>query len=921
MRAADLNVSDDQIRLLVDSIQDYAIYLMAPDGTIRSWNLGAQRLKGYAPAEAIGNNFSMFFTPEDRANGKPGRLLAAALEHGRNEDTGWRVRKDGSQFWVDAIITALFDRAGQHVGFAKVTRDLTDRGYRAFVEAAHSIVWTSDASGRPSADSPTWRAHTGQTEDVWRAGRGWEAIHPEDLPAVRAAWEASRTSGQPLEIEFRLRDREGVYRWMAGRAIAFFDHAGAIREWFGVITEISKRKQAEAEREQAMELLQTTLRSIGDAVLATDTSGIVTFMNPITERLTGWTSEEAVGRHIHEMFPIFNEESGLPVENPVQKVLERGVIVGLANHTVLRRRDGTQIPIADSAAPIRNRRGELLGVVLVFRDVSEEKKTIDRRILLAKATEEITSAVDHRDALRRIATLACPRLADWVSVDIVDRTTGKLEQIAHVHRDPAMIQRATELLQLQPEPDTGGAVQRVIHTGQSELHETLPEGDQLQRLRALDLESVMLVPLRGHDETFGAITFACVRERLFTEEDLALAETLAARVSTLVERRRLEEEAALANRQKDEFLATISHELRTPLQAILGYATMLERNALPDPAKAIAVIIRNAQVQARLVEDMLDMSRILSGKLHLEIHSVELGAVIEAALDGVRPAATSREIEIELGIAPDLGKVRGDPGRLQQVVWNLASNAVKFTPRGGRVHVAAKRAGSNVEIIVRDTGKGIAREDLPVIFERFRQVDSSSTRSQGGLGLGLAIVRYIVEAHGGSVTAESAGLNTCSTFTVTLPAHVDDSAGAFRSTPSQGMAGLDDSTLAGIEILLVDDDDDAREAIADSLGSLGARVRQASTVAKALEMVSAEPPAILISDIGMPGEDGYSLVRKLRELGPREGGGVPAIALTAFARNEDATRAQAAGFDAYVAKPASVGSIVAAVLEAQNRRL
>jgi PAS domain S-box-containing protein len=439
-----MQLADDQFRLLVESVQDYAIYLIDPSGVVRSWNAGAQRLKGYDREEAVGRAYATFFTPEDKANGKPAQLLAAALEQGRVEDSGWRVRKDGTQFWANVVLTALFEN-GRHVGFAKITRDLTDRAYRAFVEATHAIVWSTDAAGRPNADSPTWREFTGQTEAEWRESRAWDPVHPDDLPHMQRAWPAAKASGHPLDVEFRLRRRDGVYVWMGARAVPFRNIDGSIREWFGVTFDISDRKEAQLERERAVDLLTTTLRSIGDAVIATDTQGRVSFMNVVAERLTKWTSDEARGHALHDVFPIFNEETGAVVENPVDKVLREGVIVGLANHTMLRRRDGSEIPIDDSAAPIKSEGGVLEGVVLVFRDASEEKRQLYRRLFLARATEEIAAAADYRDALRRIAALACPRMADWASVDVLDAATGQVQQLAVAHVDPAKVQFAIDL--------------------------------------------------------------------------------------------------------------------------------------------------------------------------------------------------------------------------------------------------------------------------------------------------------------------------------------------------------------------------------------------------------------------------------------------------------------------------------------------
>ncbi len=918
-----MDLADEHFRLLVESVEDYAIYLLEPDGTVRSWNAGAQRLKGYTAAEIVGRSFSQFFSAEDRAAGKPQRLLREAFEHGRIEDVGWRIRKDGSQFWASAVLTTLRDRDGKHVGFAKVTRDLTDRSYRAFVEAAHSIVWTTDPTGRPSADSPTWRAFTGQSPEQWRSGHGWDAIHPAERDAIRISRGRATSEGVRWTSEFRLRRTDGNYVWMEASVIPLRDDHGVVREWFGVMFDISVRKAAELARERAIELWRTTLRSIGDAVISTDANGLVRFMNPIAERLTGWTNAEAAGRALHVVFPIFNEESGRAVENPVDKVLATGLIVGLANHTVLRRRDGTEVPIDDSAAPIRGPDDAIDGVVLVFRDASAEKREGMRRMFLARATEELLGAADYRAALQKVANLAVPRLADWVGIDIIVETAGstRTQQVAVAHVDPAKIEYARELgRRYPPDPDAPTGVPNVIRTGKSEFYPEIPQeliersaldDEHLRIIRELELRSAMVVPLRGKAQVFGAITFVFAgTSRRYTDADLYLAEDLARRAALIIERRRLEEEAEHANRMKDEFLATMSHELRTPLQAILGYATMLESGGVRDPAKAIEAIVRNANAQTRLVEDILDVSRIVTGKLRLAMTRVDLVTAIRAALESIRPTAQARRIRIVESLSADVGTVYGDFERLQQITWNLLSNAVKFSPADTEIEVRAERDNGNVRIVVEDKGKGIRAEHLSLIFERFRQLDSSTQRQQGGLGLGLAIVRYLVEAHGGTVKAESDGVGKGSRFTVTLPGHIDE---ARVTTGILPIPKLDGGPLHNMRILIVDDDDDTRELLGDALHDAGAHVIRAASAAEAFNRLQAQPPHLIISDIGMPNEDGYSLIRRVRALPPERGGDVPAIALTAYARPEDVRAAKEAGFQVHVVKPVRPDQLLDAV--------
>ncbi|HTL37265.1 MAG TPA: PAS domain S-box protein [Kofleriaceae bacterium] len=915
-----MQLEDHQYRLLVESVQDYAIYLLDPTGIVRSWNLGAERLKGYAPAEIIGQSFARFFTEADRASGRPAELLARADAENRVDDIGWRVKKDGTEFWANAVITALRDPQGNLIGFAKVTRDLTDRAYRIFVETTNSIVWSTDGNGTPNADSPSWRAFTGQTEAEWRGKNGWAPVHPEDVGALRVTWPAAKVAGTRFDAEFRLRRHDGVYVWMACRAVPFRQSDGSVREWFGVTFDISDRKLAELERERAIQQLATTLRSIGDAVIATDARGMVTFMNPVAERLTGWTTADASGRSLAEVFPIANEDTGATVENPVDKVLREGVIVGLANHTVLKRRDGTWIPIDDSAAPIRIHEGAIEGVVLVFRDASEEKRELLRRTFLSRASQALIEAADYKDALEKIVQLAVPRLADWAAVDVLEPGETQSRQLALAHVDPAKIEFARELgRRYPPDPHAPTGVPQVIRTGKSELYREIPrdlleaaarDEDHRRIIRELDLRSALVVPLRGKERVFGAITFIYAQSaRFYSDVDLEFAEELARRAALIIERRRLEEEAELANQMKDEFLATISHELRTPLQAILGYATMLERGVARDQGKAIGAILRNASAQARLIEDILDMSRIQSGKLRISMGRVQLATAIGQALDAMRPAAAAKQVKLVEQIAPDIGETEGDFDRLQQIVWNLVSNAVKFSAVGGTVTIAADRVDDKIRVSVRDEGKGIAPEHLSTIFERFRQVDASTTRQHAGLGLGLAIVKYLVEAHGGTVRAESAGPGKGAMFSVELPA----SAGPVLGASGAPRVPLDASQLKGIYLLIVDDDDDARELIGDALAELGARVERASSAAMAIEQLQKEPPNVLISDIGMPAEDGYSLIRRVRALPPERGGETPAIALTAYARAEDIRKAEEAGFQLHVVKPVRLENLIEAV--------
>jgi signal transduction histidine kinase len=372
-----------------------------------------------------------------------------------------------------------------------------------------------------------------------------------------------------------------------------------------------------------------------------------------------------------------------------------------------------------------------------------------------------------------------------------------------------------------------------------------------------------------------------------------------------------------ANRTKDEFLATLSHELRSPLGAILTWVTLL-RSGRVDAARtphALSVIERNTRLQVKLIDDLLDVSRIISGKMRLEVGLVDLTVVLSAALDAVRPAAEAKGVRLVSAPVAPFGPISGDAGRLQQVVWNLLSNAVKFTPRGGRVDIELDTVESRAQIRVRDNGRGIDPAFLPHIFERFRQADASSTRAEGGLGLGLAIVRQLVELHGGTVVAESDGLGQGATFTVRLPlpAVTLTQPGARVRDAAQARAEVGGPLrLDGVRVLIVDDDRDAREAVAAVLEEWGASATAAPNVQDALQLLAGGEVDLLVSDIAMPGQDGYVLIRALRE---RERGGaahVPALALTAYAGADEERRAFAAGFDNYLAKPVDARELVSA---------
>src|SRR5688500_13217720 len=391
-----------------------------------------------------------------------------------------------------------------------------------------------------------------------------------------------------------------------------------------------------------------------------------------------------------------------------------------------------------------------------------------------------------------------------------------------------------------------------------------------------------------------------------------------ARGQLLVRAERACSEAEAANRIKDEFLATLSHELRTPLTSLLGWAGVL-REARRDEkvlSQGLDAIDRNARVQAQLIDDLLDVSRIVSGKLNLDVRPLDISSVVRAAINVVRPAADAKSITLDYRAQPGLGAISADSARLHQIIWNLLSNAVKFTAQGGKITIRIEQEKAHAKVTVQDTGQGIDSEFLPRVFDRFRQADSSTTRSFGGLGLGLAIVRHLVELHGGTVSAESEGAGKGATFTATFPLLTERAAAVAQGVEFHA---AESRSLDGLRVLLVDDEPEAREIISTVIGRTGAEVKACISASDALSKLAEWRPDVILSDIAMPEEDGYSFIGKVRSLPREKGGETPAAALTAYARDEDRNQALAAGYQMHIAKPIGASQLVTMVAKLAGR--
>jgi PAS domain S-box-containing protein len=594
------------------------------------------------------------------------------------------------------------------------------------------------------------------------------------------------------------------------------------------------------------------------------------------------------------------------------------------------------------ALPLRDDDGQIVKWFGSCTDIDDRKHAEEQQRFLSEASAVLVASLDYEATLTTLAQLIVPRVADWCTVDMLTDDRA-IQRLAVAHPDAAKTELAWELNRLYPHDfyETEG-VAKVIRTGRPELYREISDdllalvsrdAGHLKILRELGLKSSMIVPLIAHNRVLGALTLMVAESgRRFDSADLSFVEDLAQRAALAVDNARLYREAQEVNRLKDEFLATLSHELRTPLTAVLGWTRLLGTGQLDEATqkRALETIERNAQSQVQLIDDILDVSRIIRGKLRLDVRPTELAPVIESAVDSVRPAAEARGIRLQVVLDPGAGPVSGDPDRLQQVVWNLLSNAIKFTPKDGRVQVLLTRVSSHLELTVTDTGQGIERKFLPYVFDRFRQADASTTRKHGGLGLGLAIVRHLVELHGGTVTVESEGAGQGTTFRVSLPlmivhqrefaSNAVEHAAASEHPTAGGRQPLEcQSELEGLRVLLVEDEPDSREMLVVVLTQCRAEVRAVSNAADALAQLESWLPDVLISDIEMPGEDGYTLIRKVRSLPPERGGKIPAAALTAYARAEDRMRALLAGFQLHVPKPVEPAELAAVVASLAGR--
>jgi PAS domain S-box-containing protein len=1007
-----LRLSEERTRLLVEAVRDYAIIMLDPTGNVMDWNTGAEHAYGFTAREVLGTHFSRFYPEEERARGKCEWELSTAERDGRVEDEGLRIRRDGSTFWANVVLTPLRSPSGELLGYAKVTRDLTERrraeesarelarqqAARAAAEQAEAVLRESEEKYRELSQRLDVILE-GISEGILVQDRSGKFVYANTAGSLHAGYPSREAllatprekllshfeildeSGNPFPLEElpgrralrgldpgtallhtrnKLNGREGWAQVRASAVMLEGVPTMAVTIWHDVTAQVRRTHELRFLSEASAVLAQSlhideTLRTLANTVVPSFadwcavhlTDGAPGAGAEVRKIATAhWDRKKVeLARELEEKYPADPStpgglwtvlRTGQPQLYPeIPQATLRAVArseehlhaleaLGMSSGMIvpLRARDrilGAITFVWAESAKHYDDQDLALAEELASRAATaienarlfEAERTAREHVaLLARAGECFASTASRDALLRCVADVALPTFGDFAFLDILSQDGRHERRVCGL--DEATAQAFGESPQDVPMLLTPVLVADVEAHGLRRAQLSL--ADELQ-LRELGVKSVLRVPIWVDHECAGVLTtcFASA-ERRHTVEHRSLAEEYARRAGIALERHRLLEAAHEAARRaeeagriKDEFLATVSHELRTPLNAILGWSSLLrKRRVEPSVEHGLEVIHRNCEAQIHLVDDLLDVSRIITGKFRLDPKPVDLAVVVAEALEVVAPSAAAKNLRIVREGSEDGYWLTGDADRLNQVAWNLLSNAIRFTESGGQVRVALARTDAGVTLTVEDTGKGIAPELLPYIFERFTQHDGSTTRRFGGLGLGLAIVRHIVELHGGCVTASSPGLGRGSTFQVTLPGRTWipsrlSQPGPLRPASLRGHQGAD---VKGLRVLVVDDETDARELLDAVLSSADAIVETAPSASVAFEALQRFRPHVLVSDIGMPEEDGYSLMRRIRQLPAADGGGVPAIALTAFTRAEDRARALAAGYSTHLGKPA-----------------
>jgi PAS domain S-box-containing protein len=972
-----LREKEGRFRMMADTTP-VMLWLSGTDGVCNFFNQSWLDFTGRTMEQEMGYGWADNVHPDDLR-----RCLDTyvnSLEARTPYNIEYQLRRsDGVYRWVLSSGVPRYTKEGEFIGFAGSCLDIADRkkAEEAFQSLASIVESSEDAIISKKLDGTviSWNAAAeriyGYSAEEAK-GKHISILSPPDRLGELTEIFKTLSRGESItHLETVRRTKRGDLIDVALTISPTRDEEGHITGASTIARDITERKRAEQERlllsaqvDKERQRLNNVVANVPGVVWEAwgqpdKTSQRIDFVSEYVQKMLGYTTDEWLSSP-NFWLSIVHPDDSERAAREAASIFASGK--GGTSRFRWIAKDGRTVWVEAQSVVVSDNSGSPVGMRGVTIDISERKRAEDAQRFLAEASGLLAGSLDYETTLSSVAKLAVPNLADWCMVHIIG-DNGQLRQLAVVHTDAAKEEGARKLQQRHPiDPEGAIGVANVLRTGRSEFYPVISleqllmaarHEDVATALRGLDLKSCIIAPLVARNRTIGTITLATEEsKRYYDLTDLAVAEDLAHRIALAVDNARLyreaqdavtaredalrirddllkrehvaREQAESANRSKDEFLATVSHELRTPLNAILGWAHMLRSNKLDQSthARALETIERNAKVQAQLIEDILDASRIVTGKLRLDVRPVELATVVDAAIDSVRPAAEAKGIQIETILDPAAGPVSGDVNRLQQIVWNLVSNAVKFTGKDGRVEVRLLRAPPNIEIVVSDTGQGISSEFLPYVFDRFRQADATSTRRHGGLGLGLAIVRHLVEMHGGTVVANSPGEEQGATFVVSLPMLVarGHTGELQRKAAAAGVSLEPTLRLDGVKVMVVDDEVDTREMLRIMIGQLGAEVKICASSTEAVRLFGEWKPDVIVSDIEMPGEDGYELIRKVRLAEKSNGNGnVSAVALTAYGRIEDRLRALAAGYQMHISKPAEPAELAAVIASLATR--
>jgi PAS domain S-box-containing protein len=871
------------VALLVRLGADAALGDRAPFATFFVAVVLTARLAGFGPAVfALGFGYLLsdwFFVPP--------RGQLSLLQPATADQVGAAI-----YLFLGFLVTSLFEamrRSERRAADSALLAVDRENRLRLATSGAGMGMWEQDLRTGEVVTSDEVRRMMGlpasgerQTVQEWLS-----TVHPDDLPMVHGALDEAIAGRGEYAPEYRVVLPDRQVRWIASRGSIVRDASGHPLRIGGMAFDVTDKRRAE----ESLNRLAAIVESSDDAIVSKTLDGVVTSWNDAAVRLFGYTADEMIGEHISRL---------VPAERPddlrtILSAIRRGDRV---HHfeTERIRKDGSRIHVSLTVSPIKDAAGRIIGASKIARDVTERK----RSEALLRAIEERTRSllafnqgvltnmgeglytVDRQGLVTSVNPVA-EKLFGWTSAELLGRKMHDVTHYAHPDGTPF------------PAAECPGL-------------RVLAEGAVLT-----DHEDVFI----RKDGTFFPVIYSAapivtdggteglvVVFRDVTQQRHAAAE----REELLAVTEQARSAAEAASRAKDEFLSVVSHELRTPLSSMTNWLRVLRKSPATHSERALEGIDRAAQAQSRLVEDLLDVSRIVNGQLRIETRAIDLRRVVAGALEAVRPAADAKRVRIEsdLGMLPFV--VSGDPDRLLQVVWNLMSNAVKFTPSGGTVDARLAAVDGDVRLTVRDTGIGIDPDFLPYVFERFMQAEPAATRRHGGLGLGLAIVRHLVELHGGTIAVASAGRGQGTTFTVMLPARLDDAA---TVEPGNGAAPTprEEIRLDGLRVLVIDDDAIACDALRAVLEDRGAQVTTANSGHEARDVLGRAELDIVVSDIRLPDEDGYSLIQHLRSTA-RD---LPAVAVTAYYALEDRGRALAAGYQAHFSKPVEADELVSTI--------